>query len=342
MKILVTGGLGFIGSHTCVELIRKGYQVTIIDNLINSNLKVLSNIERITGVKPKFYKVDLRNKNELNKIFKSHNFNGVIHFAALKSVSESVNKSKLYHDNNVGSTANLLEIISSSNIKISLIFSSSCTVYGQSKKLPINESSPVANQKSPYGQSKKICEEIINKEVNKTKNINAISLRYFNPIGAHESSLIGELPNGIPDNLVPYITQTAIGKRKELIIFGDDYPTRDGTCIRDYIHIKDLAKAHIYAFEFLSKIKKQNYYDFFNVGTGKGLTVLELIKLFEITNNLKLNYKIGDRRSGDITAAYANTDKINKTIGWFTKNTISDALRTAWNWEKKLNKLNDC
>ena len=341
IKILVTGGLGFIGSHTVVELINKGYEVIIIDSLVNSNIKVLDNIEKITGKRPEFHKIDLRNKDELNSIFQNTIFSGIIHFAALKSVSDSVNNAKLYYDNNVGSTENLLEIISSRKEKIDLIFSSSCTVYGQAKKLPIDESSPVVNQESPYGETKRICEEIIQKQTIKSKNINAISLRYFNPIGAHESSLIGELPNGIPDNLVPYITQTAIGKRKELTIFGNDYPTRDGTCIRDYIHIKDLAEAHVAAIEFLSSIKDENFYDFFNVGTGKGITVLELVKMFEEINNVKLNYRIGDRRNGDITSAYADTEKVNKTIGWHSKNEISNALKTAWEWELKLSNIND-
>ena len=341
MKILVTGGLGFIGSHTSVELINKGYDVTIIDNLVNSNISVLKNIEKITGVRPEFHKIDLRNKNELKKKFRSNIFNGVIHFAALKSVSESVKNPELYLTNNVEATKNLLDFIASKGKKTNLIFSSSCTVYGQAKKLPINESSPVVKQESPYGESKKICEEIIRNEIVINKNINGISLRYFNPIGAHESSLIGELPKGIPENLVPYITQSAIGKIKELIIFGNDYPTIDGTCIRDYIHIKDLVNAHVSALEFLSKMKKENFYDFFNVGTGRGITVLELIKIFEDTNNIKLNYKIGNRRAGDIIAAYADIKKINTTIGWYAQNTISDALKTAWNWEKQLSKLND-
>jgi len=341
IKILVTGGLGFIGSHTVVELINKGYEVIIIDSLVNSNIKVLDNIEKITGKRPEFHKIDLRNKDKLNSFFQNTIFSGIIHFAALKSVSDSLNNAKLYYDNNVGSTENLLEIISSRKEKIDLIFSSSCTVYGQAKKLPIDESSPVVNQESPYGETKRICEEIIQKQTIKSKNINAISLRYFNPIGAHESSLIGELPNGIPDNLVPYITQTAIGKRKELTIFGNDYPTRDGTCIRDYIHIKDLAEAHVAAIEFLSSIKDENFYDFFNVGTGKGITVLELVKMFEEINNVKLNYRIGDRRNGDITSAYADTEKVNKTIGWHSKNEISNALKTAWKWELKLSNIND-
>ncbi len=341
MKILVTGGLGYIGSHTAIELINKGFNVTIIDSLVNSNIKVLDNIEKIAGKRVEFHKIDLRSKDELYSIFQKNIFSGVVHFAALKSVSESVNNPKLYYDNNVGSTENLLDIISSRKEKINLIFSSSCTVYGQAKKLPINESSPVLNQESPYGETKKICEEIIQNQTIKSENLNAISLRYFNPIGAHESSLIGELPNGIPDNLVPYITQTAIGKRKELTIFGNDYPTRDGTCIRDYIHIKDLAEAHVAAIEYLLKIKKQNFYDFFNVGTGKGLTVLELVKMFEKINNIKLNYRIGDRRNGDIISAYANTKKVNKTIGWHAKNEISNALKTAWKWELKLHSLDD-
>ncbi len=336
MNVLVTGGLGFIGSHTSVELLNKGYEITIVDNLVNSNIKVLKNIQKITGKKPEFKEIDLRDKKELTKLFECNNFDGIIHFAALKSVNESIKKPKLYKENNIGGTKNLLEVITSKKHRTNLIFSSSCTVYGQSKKLPIDENCPTNNIESPYGETKIKCEEIILEAVKKYSNLNAISLRYFNPIGAHESSLIGEFPNGIPENLIPYITQTAIGIRNELTIFGNDYPTRDGTCIRDYIHINDLALAHISSLNFLSKVKNKKIYDFFNVGTGKGITVLELINMFEQTNSLKINYKIGNKRKGDITSAYADISKIKTKIGWFSKKSISDALKTAWEWQKRI------
>jgi len=330
MKILVTGGLGYIGSHTAIELINKGYNVIIVDNLVNSNIKVLDNIEKITGKRPEFHKIDLRNKDELNSIFQNTIFSGIIHFAALKSVSDSVNNAKLYYDNNVGSTENLLEIISSRKEKIDLIFSSSCTVYGQAKKLPITEDSPVLNQESPYGETKKKCEEIISEFCKKNTNLNSISLRYFNPIGAHKSALIGELPNGVPQNLVPYITQTAIGLRKELTIFGSDYPTRDGTCIRDYIHVQDLAVAHVKALDFLldNKVK-----DVFNVGTGKGLSVLDIINGFQAANELKLNYEFGPRREGDVEKIYSDGNKTKNILGWSAKKTTKEALISAWNWQ---------
>ena len=336
MNVLVTGGLGFIGSHTSVELLNKGYKITIVDNLVNSNIQVLKNIQKITRKKPEFKEIDLRDKKELTKLFKHNNFDGIIHFAALKSVNESIKKPKLYRENNIGGTKNLLEVITSKKHRTNLIFSSSCTVYGQSKKLPIDEDCPTHDPESPYGETKIKCEEIIIDTVKKSSNLNAISLRYFNPIGAHESLLIGELPNGIPENLIPYLTQTAIGIRDELTIFGNDYPTRDGTCIRDYIHINDLALAHISSLNFLSKVKEKKIYDFFNVGTGKGITVLELINMFEQTNSLKINYRIGNKRKGDITSAYADTSKIKTKIGWFAKKSINNALKTAWEWQKRI------
>ena len=336
MNVLVTGGLGFIGSHTSVELLNKGCEITIVDNLVNSNIQVLKNIQKITRKKPEFKEIDLRDKKELTKLFERNNFDGIIHFAALKSVNESIKKPKLYRDNNIGGTKNLLEVITSKKYRTNLIFSSSCTVYGQSKKLPIDENCPTNHPESPYGETKIKCEEIILEAVKKSSSLNAISLRYFNPIGAHESLLIGELPNGIPENLIPYLTQTAIGIRNELTIFGNDYPTRDGTCIRDYIHINDLVLAHISSLNFLSKVKDKKIYDFFNVGTGKGITVLELINMFEQTNNLKINYKIGNKRKGDITSAYADTSKIKTKIGWFAKKSINDALKTAWEWQKRI------
>ena len=338
MKVLVTGGLGYIGSHTVVELIKKGYEVILADNLSNSSIETLKKIEQITGLRPLFKLIDFREMDEVKSLFDEFDFENIIHFAALKSVSESIKFPNLYHDNNVGSLKNILECIKNKPKKnFNLIFSSSCTVYGQVKKFPITEQSPVVNQESPYGETKKKCEEIISEFCKNNTNLNSISLRYFNPIGAHKSALIGELPNGIPQNLVPYITQTAIGLRKKLTVFGDDYPTRDGTCVRDYIHITDLANSHESALKYLMNLKESRFYEFYNVGTGKGTTVLEIIKSFEKVNNLKLNFYIGDRRPGDIIEAYADCSKINKDLGWKSKLKINEALKSAWKWEKYLN-----
>ncbi len=337
MKILVTGGLGFIGSHTVVELQNEGFEVVIIDNCSNSSPEVLQGITKITGKEPIFEQFDLREKSKVQDFFKKHqDISGVIHFAASKAVGESVENPLLYYENNLSTLIYLLQELSSKT-SANFIFSSSCTVYGQADELPITENAPVKVAESPYGNTKQIGEEIIRDTCNVSKNLNAISLRYFNPIGAHPSAEIGELPIGVPQNLVPYITQTAIGLREQLSVFGDDYPTSDGTCIRDYIHVVDLAKAHVVALQRLISSNNTNTnYEVFNVGTGTGSTVLEVIQSFEKVSNQKLNYKIVGRREGDITAAFANTQKANEELGWKAKSTLDDSLGSAWKWEKKV------
>ncbi|GBF20804.1 UDP-glucose 4-epimerase [Arenibacter algicola] len=338
MKILVTGGLGFIGSHTTVELQNKGYEVIIIDDLSNSTEKVLDGIVAITGKRPIFEKIDLKERSKVEDFFKRHqDVAGVIHFAASKAVGESVEKPLLYYENNIGTLVYLLKELSQKN-KSSFIFSSSCTVYGQADKMPITESAPVKPAESPYGNTKQMGEEIIRDTCKVTPGINAIALRYFNPMGAHPSGEIGELPIGVPQNLVPFITQTGMGIREQLSVFGDDYPTEDGTCIRDYIHVVDLAKAHVVALERLLNGKNQDNYEVFNVGTGKGSSVLEVIKSFEKVSGKKLNYKIVDRRPGDITSAYADTTKANKVLGWKAESTLDEAMKSAWLWEEKIRK----
>ncbi|MCK0146063.1 UDP-glucose 4-epimerase GalE [Arenibacter sp. F26102] len=338
MKILVTGGLGFIGSHTTVELQNKGYEVIIIDDLSNSTEKVLDGIVAITGKRPTFEKLDLKEKSKVEDFFKRHqDIVGVIHFAASKAVGESVEKPLLYYENNIGTLVYLLKELSQKN-NSSFIFSSSCTVYGQADKMPITESAPVKAAESPYGNTKQMGEEIIRDTCKVTPGINAIALRYFNPMGAHPSAEIGELPIGVPQNLVPFITQTGIGLREQLSVFGGDYPTTDGTCIRDYIHVVDLAKAHVVALERLLNGKNSENYEVFNVGTGTGSTVLEVIKSFERVSGKKLNYKIVDRRPGDITSAYADTTKANKVLGWKAESTLDEAMKSAWLWEQKVRK----
>lgn len=334
--ILVTGGLGFIGSHTVVELQQAGYEVIIIDNLSNSSIEVLDRISKITGKKPIFEQIDLREKGKVEDFFQRYtSIEGVIHFAASKAVGESVEKPLLYYENNITSLIYILQELQKKE-KASFIFSSSCTVYGQADELPISENAPFKQAESPYGNTKQINEEIIRDTCHISANIKAISLRYFNPIGAHSSALIGELPNGVPQNLVPYITQTAIGLRESLSVYGNDYPTPDGTCIRDYIHVVDLAKAHIAALERLLKENNESNYEVFNIGTGKGSSVLEVIKAFEKVTGQALPYKIVGRRAGDVVSAYANTYKANKELLWKAELTLEDALLSAWNWEKKL------
>jgi len=334
--ILVTGGLGFIGSHTVVELQQAGYDVIIIDNLSNSSIEVLDRISRITGKKPAFEQIDLREKSKVEDFFQRYtSIEGVIHFAASKAVGESVEKPLLYYENNIASLIYILQELQRKE-KSSFIFSSSCTVYGQADELPVSENAPFKQAESPYGNTKQINEEIIRDTCHISANIKAISLRYFNPIGAHSSALIGELPNGVPQNLVPYITQTAIGLRESLSVYGNDYPTPDGTCIRDYIHVVDLAKAHIAALERLLKENNESNYEVFNIGTGKGSSVLEVIKAFEKVTGQALPYKIVGRRAGDVVSAYANTYKANKELLWKAELTLEDALLSAWNWEKKL------
>lgn len=337
MKILVTGGVGFIGSHTVVELQEKGHEVIIIDNLSNSSEDVLKGIVAITGIAPEFIKLDLRNKTDVGRFFDTHKIDGVIHFAASKAVGESVENPLLYYENNISTLVYVLQELEKHQIS-NFIFSSSCTVYGQADELPITENAPVKKAESPYGNTKQIGEEIIQDVCHVSPQLNAIALRYFNPIGAHPSSEIGELPLGVPQNLIPYIMQTGIGIRKELSVFGDDYPTKDGTCIRDYIHVVDLAKAHVVALERLLEKKNKSNFETFNVGTGKGSTVLEVIQSFERVSNTSLNYKIVPRRAGDITAAYADTTKVNADLGWKSVSTLDDAIQSAWNWENKLKK----
>lgn len=335
MKILVTGGLGFIGSHTVVELQNEGFEVVVIDNLSNSSESVVKGIAQITGKKPIFENIDLREKSLVQDFFKRHDdISGVIHFAASKAVGESVENPLLYYENNINTLVYLLQELQK-KARANFIFSSSCTVYGQAEKMPIVEDAPVQPAISPYGNTKQIGEEII-QDVAKVSAINAILLRYFNPIGAHPSAEIGELPIGVPQNLVPFITQTAIGLRKELSVFGSDYPTSDGTCIRDYIHVVDLAKAHVVALQRLIENKNETKVETFNIGTGTGSTVLEVIQSFEKMSGQKLPYKLVDRREGDVIEAFADTEKANKVLGWNAESSLDDAIDSAWKWEKKI------
>lgn len=335
MKILVTGGLGFIGSHTVVELQNQGFEVVIIDNLSNSSLKVLDGIAAITGINTAFENLDLREKEKVQDFFKKHrDISGVIHFAASKAVGESVGNPLLYYENNINTLVYLLQELQQQP-EANFIFSSSCTVYGQAEKMPITEDAPIQTAMSPYGNTKQIGEEIIT-DTAKVTNINAILLRYFNPIGAHPSVEIGELPLGVPQNLVPFITQTGLGLRKELSVYGDDYATPDGTCVRDYIHVVDLAKAHVIALQRLLDKKNLEKVEIFNLGTGTGSSVLEVIHAFEKVSGQKLPYKIVDRREGDITSAYANTDKANNVLGWKAQSTLDEAMESAWKWEQKV------
>ena len=336
MKILVTGGLGFIGSHTVVELQNEGFEVVIIDDLSNSSIEVLDGISAITNIKPQFEKIDLKVKSDVKDFFNRHkDIAGVIHFAASKAVGESVNEPLKYYENNITALIYMLQELSGLDKK-NFIFSSSCTVYGQADELPITENAPVKPAESPYGNTKQIGEEIISDTCKVNDDLNAIALRYFNPIGAHPSAEIGELPIGVPQNLVPYITQTGIGMREQLSVFGGDYPTSDGTCVRDYIHVVDLAKAHVVALQRLLAGKNDSNFEFFNLGTGKGSTVLEAVQSFERVSGKALNYKIVDRREGDITAAYAETSKANNVLGWKTELTLDDAMASAWKWEQKI------
>jgi len=331
-KILVTGGLGFIGSHTVVELQNEGFEVVIIDNLSNSSIEVLDNITSITGVKPAYFSIDLKNKVAVKEFFKNNKIDGIIHFAASKAVGESVQMPLEYYENNIGSLIYVLQEMKTNNLN-NFIFSSSCTVYGQADELPITENAPIKPAESPYGNTKQIGEEII-KDATNISDLKAIALRYFNPIGAHESAKIGELPIGVPQNLIPYVVQTAAGIRKELSVFGSDYNTPDGTAVRDYIHVVDLAKAHIIALKRLLNNKNKSQYEVFNLGTGKGNSVLEVIKSFEKVTGQKVNYKLVDRREGDITAAYADTNYANDELGWKTELSLDDALLSAWKWQE--------
>jgi len=336
-KILVTGGLGYIGSHTVVELQKEGYEVIIIDNLSNSSIEVLDGISAITNKKPIFVKLDLRDKEDVKSFFNAHDtIEGIIHFAASKAVGESVNEPLLYYENNLNTLIYLLQECKEKNIQ-NFIFSSSCTVYGEPDSLPIKETAPVKVATSPYGNTKQISEEIIFDSCS-VSNLRSIALRYFNPIGAHDSAEIGELPLGVPQNLVPFITQTAIGLREQLSVFGDDYPTPDGSCVRDYIHVVDLARAHVIALNRLLKNESSSNFEIFNIGTGRGSSVLEVVNAFEKVTEQKLNYKIVERRIGDVISVYADTQKANKTLGWKAEKTMEEALFSSWKWEQKIRK----
>ena len=335
--ILVTGGTGFIGSHTTVELQQAGYKVVIADNLSNSKIEVLDGIEKITGVRPAFENIDLEDYNATKNLFEKYpDIRGIIHFAASKAVGESVEKPLLYYRNNITSLLNLLELMPLHHVK-GIIFSSSCTVYGQPSKehLPVTESAPIQTALSPYGNTKQINEEIIRDYIHSGAPVKSIILRYFNPIGAHPSALIGELPNGTPNNLIPYVTQTAMGIRKQLTIFGNDYNTPDGTCIRDYIYVVDLAKARVAA---MTRVLDQETepLEYFNIGTGKGESTLEIVETFEKVTGVKLNWKYGPRREGDIEKVWGNVDKANKVLGWKADTPLEEVLASAWKWQQKL------
>lgn len=336
MKILVTGGTGFIGSHTVVELQLAGYEVEIIDNLSNSYLEVVDKIEQISGIRPGFSDFDICDISKLKQFFASHpGIEGIIHFAAFKAVGESVEQPLKYYHNNLVSLMNLLTCMLENNIS-NMVFSSSCTVYGQPDQLPVTESAPLKPAFSPYGNTKQIAEEILSDTIKANKGLNAIALRYFNPIGAHPSALIGELPIGVPNNLVPFITQTAIGKRESLRVFGDDYPTPDGTAIRDYIHVVDLAKAHVVAVQRMLEHKGKSSFEMFNLGTGHGYSVMQVIKSFENVTGLKLNYHTCPRREGDVIEVWADTNFANKELGWKATRDIDEMMASAWKWELAL------
>lgn len=335
-RILVTGGTGYIGSHTVVELQNNGYEVIIVDNLSNSRAEVVDSIEKITGIRPAFEKVDCLDYAGMDAVFSKYpGIKGIIHFAASKAVGESVQKPLLYYRNNLVSLINLLELMPKHEVE-GIIFSSSCTVYGQPDKLPVTEQAPIKKAESPYGNTKQINEEIIRDTVASGAPIQAILLRYFNPIGAHPTALIGELPNGVPQNLIPYLTQTAMGIREKLSVFGDDYNTPDGSCIRDYIYVVDLAKAHVIAMNRIMDKKQKEKVEVFNIGTGRGVSVLELIHAFESATGVKLNYQITGRRAGDIEQVWADPSFANNELGWKADTTIEETLRSAWNWQVKL------
>jgi UDP-glucose 4-epimerase len=337
-KILVTGGTGFIGSHTVVELQKAGFEVIIIDNLSNSNIEVLGGIKNITGEQPPFENIDCTDFVALDRMFEKYKgIDAIIHFAASKAVGESVEKPLMYYRNNLVSLINLLQLMPVHGIK-NLVFSSSCTVYGQPDILPVTEKAPIKPALSPYGNTKQISEEIIRDTISSNPFYRSIILRYFNPIGAHPSAEIGELPNGVPNNLLPFVTQTAIGARKQLQVFGNDYNTPDGSCIRDYIHVVDLAKAHVTAVGRLIAETAANNIEIFNLGTGKGLSVLDILNTFEKVNKVKVPYKIVGRRQGDIEKVWADPSYANNILGWRATETVEDTLRSAWIWEQKLAK----
>jgi UDP-glucose 4-epimerase len=338
--ILTTGGTGYIGSHTVIELQKAGFEVVIIDNLSNSNAEIIDRIEQISGKRPFFELLDLKNKEKTLEFFEKYpKIDAIVHFAALKAIGESVQKPLMYYENNISSLVNILQAMEKYNCQ-HFVFSSSCTVYGQPDILPVTEKSVRKSAESPYGNTKMISEDIIKDFAISNKNFQAIALRYFNPIGAHESGLIGELPNGIPNNLVPFVTQTAFGLRQKLSVFGNDYNTPDGSCIRDYINVVDLAQAHVVAIKRLLDKKNKTNFEFFNIGTGKGVSVLEIVKTFEKVTNLKLNYEIVGRRMGDIEKIWAETSLANEELGWKAQKNLEETLLSAWNWECNYRKTN--
>ena len=334
-SVLVAGGAGYIGSHTVVELINAGYEVVVVDNLSNSDISSLEGINKITGVKPTFYNVDCCDKGALSEVFKRHDFNSVIHFAAFKAVGESVEQPAKYYRNNLLSLMNVLELMVEYGRR-NVVFSSSATVYGDADVLPVTEETPRKPATSPYGNTKQMSEDILRDSVRANSSLRGIALRYFNPIGAHPSALIGELPRGVPNNLVPYITQTAAGIRECLSIFGQDYPTPDGSCLRDYIDIVDLAKAHVAAIDRMVEERGKESYEVFNIGTGRPVSVFELVRVFEEANNLKLNYKVAPRRAGDVPAVWADTTRANEVLGWRAERALVDTLKAAWQWERNV------
>lgn len=334
-SVLVAGGAGYIGSHTVVELINAGYEVVVVDNLSNSDISSLEGINKITGVKPTFYNVDCCDKGALSDVFKRHDFNSVIHFAAFKAVGESVEQPAKYYRNNLLSLMNVLELMVEYGRR-NVVFSSSATVYGDADVLPVTEDTPRKPATSPYGNTKQMSEDILRDSVRANSLLRGIALRYFNPIGAHPSALIGELPRGVPNNLVPYITQTAAGIRECLSIFGQDYPTPDGSCLRDYIDIVDLAKAHVAAIDRMVEERGKESYEVFNIGTGRPVSVFELVHVFEEANNLKLNYKVAPRRAGDVPAVWADTTRANEVLGWRAERALVDTLKAAWQWERNV------
>lgn len=338
MNILVTGGAGFIGSHTVVELIHAGYSPVIVDDLSNSAPSVLEGLQNILGREVPFYQEDCNDYAKMNQIVQQHNIQGIIHFAAFKAVGESVSEPLRYYQNNIGSLLNILSVMKNNAIR-NLVFSSSCTVYGQADTIPVTESTPKKKAESPYGNTKAIAEDILEDSVLAGLNFGIISLRYFNPVGAHPSAEIGELPLGVPNNLVPYITQTAAGIRKKLTVFGNDYDTSDGSNVRDFIHVVDLAKAHVSALNLLSQNTGKPYYNVFNIGTGQGNTVLEVIKTFEKVNHLKLNYEIGPRRPGDVVKIYGDVEKAASEMQWRAEKTLEQSMEDAWRWQKKISNL---
>lgn len=335
LKILVTGGAGFIGSHTVIALVEAGFEPVIVDDFSNSERTVLDGIQTILGREVTFYDADCNDSDAMNRILTAEPITGVIHFAAFKAVGESVQQPLKYYRNNLGSAMLLLDLMCQHKVH-NLVFSSSCTVYGQPEQLPVTEETPRLPAQSPYGNTKAVCEDIIRDTAYAVAPLKAIALRYFNPIGAHPSAEIGELPRGVPGNLVPFLTQTAAGKRESLTVFGDDYATSDGTCVRDFIHVMDLAEAHVKALQLLNQTNEDASYDVFNIGTGQGVSVLELIKTFEEVNSVKLNYHIGPRREGDIEQIYADVSKANRDLGWTARRSLAESLTDAWRWQQQL------